>query len=294
MCSETPVRVPISPLGWTTHSSVSRSSRAHENSPTMVSERRARRSRCHSLRECWMAHKDQTGSLQSTLVVHTEMKEIFSSRKQQQHQWLKKAPRSLFRKMVKVSWSSNIWSMFWPGLQLLLHWISASVVSSHRQINIPRFYICQYFYPSHVLEHWKYAEIWWCQQMHESCKHLYVFNTSFNTRRVCHQKNSTRWTQAPSDIESATSNIAPSCSFSQELWVHPGAIIEELHPHTKKLCSNLLPTRGFHLKFLLELSMHSSPLVLLCLFPHEYPVSVCNWGKLWQSCRDILASFRYD
>lgn len=40
------------------------------------------------LRECWMAHKDLTGSLQSTLLVHAEMKEIFLSRKQQQHHWL--------------------------------------------------------------------------------------------------------------------------------------------------------------------------------------------------------------
>lgn len=56
--------------------------------------------------------------------------EIFSSRKRQQHQWLLKAPRSLFRKMVKASSSSNVLWMFWPGLQLLLHWIPASVVSS--------------------------------------------------------------------------------------------------------------------------------------------------------------------
>lgn len=153
--------------------------------------------------------------------------------------------------MVKVSSSSNIWSTFWPGLQLLLHWIPASVVSSHRQINIPRSYICQYFYPSHVLEHWKYAEIWWCWQMHECCTHLYVFNAAFNTRRVCHQKN-------------YQVNLV-------SIW--------------HWICH-------FKLKFLLELSMYSSPLVLLCLFPHEYPVSVCSWGKLWQSCTDILASFR--
>lgn len=99
------------------------------------------------------------------------LKEIYCSRKQQWHQCVKKALKNLFRKMVKVSSSSTVLCVYWPGwrqdgqlccsLQLLLP--ISYCDSSHRQINIPRSYMYQHFHPYHVLEHLRHAETWWCK-----------------------------------------------------------------------------------------------------------------------------------
>lgn len=140
------------------------------SSPTTLRERGALRSRLLWPRECWMTHRDQICSLKNTLLAHDGMKFFHQEsdsntngfkklREACSGKWLRQARLQTFCECFgqACSFCSTEYQLLWFPL---------------RQINIPSSYICQYFYPFHVLEHLRYAETWWCRQIHHSCKHL--------------------------------------------------------------------------------------------------------------------------